>query len=343
MKEVLLSVVMPVYNRKEFVVEMIYSIIAQTLTDWELLAVDDGSDDGVIEELEKIANIDRRISLLRRDRLPKGAQTCRNIGMLKARGQYIMILDSDDYLPNYCFEQRVSYLRNHPELDFAVFPYVSFNVEPWDKPHGMCGGVDIDGDDLSRFVYGCVPFVVWNNIYRRDSLVNNNRMWDERIKSLQDADFNMQCILAGMKYEYASGAKVDYFFRTGGSNKSRISKKICTKDHFESHLYYLKKIFLTIPNNWQKTHKSVMRWCIVHKFLIGIDNWDNDYVAGLLKIADEYHAGGCLRIKFGVFKFLKNSFGISQKILSNTIFPLYRRQIRKDSRNRRIVINNIGK
>ena len=110
-----LSIVMPVFNHPEELRTMLDSILQNTFQDWELWAVDDGSQQETLSVLDGYAGRDERIHFIRRERLPKGAQTCRNIGLEQAKGEYIIFFDSDDYITPNCFAQRVSEMDNHPE------------------------------------------------------------------------------------------------------------------------------------------------------------------------------------------------------------------------------------
>ncbi|HET9658552.1 MAG TPA: glycosyltransferase family 2 protein, partial [Kineosporiaceae bacterium] len=90
----LVSVITPVRNRATQVLTAIASVQAQTLTDWELLVVDDGSTDRTAQAVELVAAADRRIRLLRRPH--GGVSAARNAGIAAARGRYIAFLDSDN-------------------------------------------------------------------------------------------------------------------------------------------------------------------------------------------------------------------------------------------------------
>ncbi|MDD5454425.1 MAG: glycosyltransferase [Candidatus Ratteibacteria bacterium] len=95
-KEPLISVIIPAYNRAKFLEEAVKSVLAQTYKNWELIIVDDGSTDDTSEVVKKF--LDERIIYLHQDN--KGASAARNKGILKAKGEYIAFLDSDDmWLP----------------------------------------------------------------------------------------------------------------------------------------------------------------------------------------------------------------------------------------------------
>jgi glycosyltransferase involved in cell wall biosynthesis len=91
------SVVMPTYNRAGLIMEAVASVVAQTCTDWELLVVDDGSDDDTVERLAALR--EPRLRILEQSHHGNVARV-RNIGARAARGRFLAFLDSDDlWLP----------------------------------------------------------------------------------------------------------------------------------------------------------------------------------------------------------------------------------------------------
>ncbi|WP_439481750.1 glycosyltransferase family 2 protein [Cyclobacterium plantarum] len=91
------SIVVPVFNRAHTIERCILSVINQSFQDWELILVDDGSQDDTVEIIHKYLEKDKRIKIIKRssDR-KKGANACRNIGIENSSGSYIAFLDADD-------------------------------------------------------------------------------------------------------------------------------------------------------------------------------------------------------------------------------------------------------
>jgi len=233
------SIIAPVFNTSKYLEEFIQSIIGQSYKNWELLLIDDGSTDNSASICKRYAQKDSRISLMRRpESREKGAQTCRNIGLENAKGYYVIFYDSDDIIADYALEQRVRYMQQNPDLDFAVFPLLGFR-------DSINNGFELllghgKKPTLDEFVgYAPPPFVVVTNIYKRSSLIDNNLLWDVNLKSLQDSHYNITAITAGLKFEY-SNAKPDYFYRLSSTNS--ISKKLSSKEHQQSRLYYYNDI-----------------------------------------------------------------------------------------------------
>ena len=248
----MLSIVMPFYNKKLLTGKMIDSIVANSFTSWELLAIDDGSDQETLDYLDKYKS-HANIIFLHRDAEPKGAQTCRNIGLQHARGEYIVFFDSDDYITPVCLETRVSELARRPDLDFMVFPSATLVDDRFDaNAPEYIYGYKVWKDDIKAFARRELPFIVWSNIYRTSSLRKNQLEWDTNLLSLQDADFNLQALLAGLKYDYAQ-TKADYGYRIFYGSDS-VSKNICSKNHFKSNLYASEKFFVSLRKHYGRKY-----------------------------------------------------------------------------------------
>ena len=113
MEKPLVSVIIPVFNRESYVEEAIYSILNQTIQDFEILVVDDCSTD---QSYKKVNNIkDKRITLLKNDQ-HLGVSVSRNKAIARARGEYIAFMDSDDISSPNRIEKQVNLLKNHPEI-----------------------------------------------------------------------------------------------------------------------------------------------------------------------------------------------------------------------------------
>jgi glycosyltransferase involved in cell wall biosynthesis len=109
----LISVLLPVHNAARYVAGSIESILGQTLGDFELLILDDGSTDGSLEVLRRYAGRDPRIRLTSRPN--KGLAPSLNELIDRARGEYLARMDADDVALPERFERQVAYLRAHPE------------------------------------------------------------------------------------------------------------------------------------------------------------------------------------------------------------------------------------
>lgn len=112
--EVIVSVVMPVYNASAYLEEALVSILTQTLSALECIVVDDGSTDGSVHIARRYAAADPRVHLLVHGR-NRGNYPSRNEGMARARGEFIAVMDADDVALSERLERQVAFLRRRPE------------------------------------------------------------------------------------------------------------------------------------------------------------------------------------------------------------------------------------
>ena len=91
-----ISIIVPVYNGEKYFAECIQSILDQSFTDIEVIVINDGSTDGSLPLIKGSAQNDSRVVVINQKN--KGVSAARNAGLSKARGDYIMFVDADDYI-----------------------------------------------------------------------------------------------------------------------------------------------------------------------------------------------------------------------------------------------------
>ena len=94
----LVSVVMPVYNVEEYLEQAIESLLNQSMKHIEIIAVDDGSTDRSLDILKRYESLDKRVKVFSQKNQYAGV--ARNLGLSKAKGEYVIFLDSDDFFEN---------------------------------------------------------------------------------------------------------------------------------------------------------------------------------------------------------------------------------------------------
>jgi len=121
----LVSIITPSYNSSEFISETISSVLAQSLTDWEMIIVDDCSSDTSTEVIQSFINQDSRIKLIKLG-TNSGAAVARNIGIEAAKGRYIAFLDSDDlWLPNKLEKQLAFMQKNNYSFTYTAYDKIN--------------------------------------------------------------------------------------------------------------------------------------------------------------------------------------------------------------------------
>ena len=204
-KKVMITIVTPSFNREDLIGQTLESLQNQTFINWECLVVDDGSKDNTISIVNSYLNKDTRIRLIERNRLPKGAPTCRNMGLENAKGKYVIFLDSDDILLPHALETRVGFMESHLDKDFCVAPGVrgEFPINSETDYYLISSKTNKEGV-LEEFFKARIPWITLNPTYKREVLLNNNIFWDENLKGFQDIDFHVNCLINNLNFGYTS-------------------------------------------------------------------------------------------------------------------------------------------
>lgn len=117
-KPISVSVILATHNRMDLLPKAVESLLRQTYQDFEIIIVDDASTDGTPDLLSKLQEGDKRILSIRSDK-NIGPGAARNLGIARAKGKYIAIMDDDDLSVPERFELQVAYLEEHPETDLV--------------------------------------------------------------------------------------------------------------------------------------------------------------------------------------------------------------------------------
>ena len=115
MREIKVSVIIPIYNVEEYLEECLQSVVDQTLEDLQVIMVDDGSLDGSTDIAKKFASRYDHFEYVRQ--VNGGLGNARNTGVKYAKGKYIIFLDSDDIVPDDAYEKMyLAAEKNHSEM-----------------------------------------------------------------------------------------------------------------------------------------------------------------------------------------------------------------------------------
>ena len=195
MKRPLVSILIPVYNVEGYLAKCLDSLINQTLTDIEIICVNDGSTDGSAEILEKYKEKDSRIKIVTKEN--GGLPSARNAGINVAQGKYLGFVDSDDFVEHNMFKR----LYEVAEKDKADIVVCGANVLPEDKRASQwlydCLSpqytqyTEFDSDILYK--RGDVTPFLWRNFVKRELIEKYNLRLDEDIIIGEDKAF--QCKL----------------------------------------------------------------------------------------------------------------------------------------------------
>jgi glycosyltransferase involved in cell wall biosynthesis len=221
----IVSVIIPFYNAGAYLRDAVNSVQVQTLSRFECILVDDGSTDLSWAIAEEYAASDPRIKIYKRpgDR-PKGAGTCRNYGIEKAQGEFSVFLDADDWLAEFCMEQRIAAFRQFPHCDFLVFTAKAIKLDPdrniiFERIFNNDDGVRHKKDYLKKFLRYELPWNMTCPIWKT-SFLRQTGGFDESFQRMQDPELHTRVLLMdGVRFERITDKPADSFYRMGGAGK----------------------------------------------------------------------------------------------------------------------------
>lgn len=187
------SVIIAAYNCAHVIGEAIEGIFSQTYDDWEIIICDDASTDNTLQVIEKYAQLDERITILKNAENKKAAYT-RNQCIQVAKGEYIAIEDADDWSMPERLEKQVKYLDDNTHIDFVGVCNNSFDENGiWVKK------LFKQYPTTKDFLWG-FPFSHPSMMFRKEALqkVGGYRVAKETIRG-QDADMVMRMYAEGLQ------------------------------------------------------------------------------------------------------------------------------------------------
>ena len=230
-----ISVIVPIYNRENYLEKCLQSIISQDFIDIEIICVNDGSVDKSLNVLEKYRKKDERIIILNQKN--KGVSSARNNGIKKAKGKYILCIDSDDWIEQGYFRE----IYNRAERDNLDITISDIIFDYNNKNLKIIQDLKIsDQEVMDSFKYIKKLFTEnflaynWNKLIKREILINNNIFYNENMKLFEDADLLLRVIKFSRKIGKLNKAYYHYIFgeQNGSCNQLKLYHLQNTIDFF---------------------------------------------------------------------------------------------------------------
>ncbi|HIW77381.1 MULTISPECIES: glycosyltransferase family 2 protein [Gordonibacter] len=181
------TVIVPVYNTERYLEACLDSILGQTLADIEVLCIDDGSSDGSGARLDDYASRDARVRVIHQENA--GVSHARNVGLDNARGDYILFVDSDDFIePNTC-EKLVNVARRE-KADIVVFGGETFPSVAWIDRCFDTHDISYKSEGVRALFQETGSFpLMCNKLYARPLLDIHQLRFNEELKLGEDNAF----------------------------------------------------------------------------------------------------------------------------------------------------------
>lgn len=246
MNKILVSIIVPVYNVEKYLVECLESLISQTLKDIEIICINDGSTDNSLNILQEYSLKDNRIIIINKENTGYG--NTMNVGLSRATGKYIGIVESDDFAESFMFE-RLYNIAEKNTVDMVKSNYFTF------KGSGMKEKVFIENLNQCKYnrifcpidepeIFFASPSI-WTSLYRRDFIINNNIYFNETAgASYQDTSFAFKVLSMAKKVYLTKDAYLYYRIDNMGSSVLSTEKIFCVCDEYKEIENFIQKNYI---------------------------------------------------------------------------------------------------
>lgn len=244
MSDVMVSVIIPVYNSVTYFRQMLDSVVGQTLQEIEIICVDDGSTDDSLSVLQEYASRDSRIQILQQANQYAGA--ARNHGLQSATGKYVIFWDADDFFELNALEMMYEQAerdsaeivvcganRYNTQLDETVLTNVYLVKErlPEKRPFSR--------QDIGKYIFYFATNVPWNKMYLR-SFISEHELQFEARKKANDTYFVLMAFYYAKRITVVEANLINYRISYGESiTTSTLGQPLCA---YESYVSVLKKL-----------------------------------------------------------------------------------------------------
>ena len=222
MEDIKISIIMPVYGVEKFVGKAIESIQAQTLKEFELFAVDDGTKDRSGEICDEYAAKDPRIKVIHKEN--GGAPSARNMAIPQAKGKYMYFMDSDDWAEPTMLEDMYN-LAEANNAQYVVTGYfidtyysdTEYTTQELCQPSQVFASQREFRENAYRLFDSNLLYTPWNKLYLSSYILENNLLFPNTF--WDDFPFNLS-VLKGIERVVVSSNKYYHFMRARAESET---------------------------------------------------------------------------------------------------------------------------
>ena len=292
--EIKVSIVIPVYNTGKYLTECLETLCDQTLKELQIICVDDGSTDDSVDIIKDLINKDDRIELYFHTSTGRGAGGARNYGLQFAKGEYLLILDSDDYFELDLAEKTYSIAKEN-DADVVLFDTTYLdenrmhlrNYNTLNK--NALPNIDIfNCSDCPDSFFQITPGMAWSKLWRNEFIQSNNIIFQEDIPMADDILFTYSAMSLADRIVVLPERLINYRYTRPGNQSSNKDKAVLSSIEYA----YALKQFLKANNRYDILKNSFIKTTIERSFshlktFNTRESFDTLYIALKKYIADE--------------------------------------------------------
>ena len=297
------SIVVPVYNSEKELPRCIDSILLQTYYDFELILINDGSNDGSLNVLQKYEQKDKRIIVINNEN--KGVSETRNIGIRKASGEYIAFVDSDDYIDKEMLEYMVKIIekKNSDLVIWGLYIDIFTSKEVKTSYQTFKSNIALNKSDIALSVLdrlnGTYINSPVNKLYKKSILINNNIYMDKNIDLGEDLLFNIEYL------KYCSSVVFE----------SRCFYHYCMKSEDSLTAKYRKNKLELMKSMYDRIREYILESEITDEYLYKLDNL---FIKFIYSVFLDLHSSSCKYNFKEKVQFIKISIKKYKNIINST-------------------------
>ncbi len=251
----MISLVLPVYNVEDYLVNCLKTIANQEYRDFEVILVNDGSKDRSIEyakEYLKDTDMDWKVI----DKENGGLASARNAGLKAAKGDYVAFIDTDDAISKDFLSRLIHVLEDDMDFSFCAFRFVKKQEVPDTEDPGM--RIYDQQSLMDAFLKRNIAFVVPSMLFRKSFLLENDLFFDEKIRFSEDQPFIWNVILHSKRSIYLNKQMYGYYVRENSIMTGSSYEKIINS--YREFKEVISRIFADHPE-YQRTKELLLpRW-----------------------------------------------------------------------------------
>lgn len=236
------SIIIPVYNVADLLPKCIESILSQTISNFELILVNDGSTDDSGAVCDKYADKDDRIRVIHTPN--RGVSSARNTGLDAAKGERIVFIDSDDYVEQNYLEE---FSKSSADLVIAGYYREGYEIEqPFQKKYDSLHMPDITADTISKLFSSRMLNFVWSKSFNSEIIRKNQLKFDTTLSLAEDTLFVVEYIFMCGTVEQISATAYHY---VKYSRETLTKRKLLSGEGFRRMLEPNRKIYTVLKKN----------------------------------------------------------------------------------------------
>jgi len=261
----LLSIIVPVYNVKDYLSRCINSILCQTYSNFELLLIDDGSTDGSAAICDQFQTIDQRVKVLHKKN--RGVSSARNAGLDLSKGAYIGWVDSDDWIDPDMYSTLIFLLLEY-KADVAECKYIVENADGQLSSPKTVNEISSGSGYfmlemyLEELIFGGVATKLYRNYTFDDFRFPEGRIYEDRTMVL------FSCV-NNFSFVSTPEIKYHYFFREKSITTSSISEQYARQYIFMIQRFLLLANSITDIERKHETIKKILQESVTWYIRIG--------------------------------------------------------------------------